>query len=693
MHRRKQDIGALGDGELDRLADQLGEAVRKQWERAAGEQGIEPEPIPVQWGPPSEAMAGPVDAAIGSTRFAPLPGLRPINPQDLRNGNISNLHSLYGGLGSGRLVIAGAPGSGKTGAAVLLVLASLRHRELVPKEERDKVPVPVMFTLHGWDPDSQPLQAWLAAHLKLDYYPLFEGRGGALKAINLVSKGMVSVILDGLDEIPEVLRPVALEALSRQANFRVVLLSRSAEIAAAAACYFLDGAAAVELQDVDPETAAAYLTRIQRSPPPRSWQELICQLRRNPPSPIARALNSPLMLTLVRDTYRSGDDVRELLELSGTADCPDYSEDIAGHLLDRVLPAAYRRKPGEPPLRYSLQRAQTTLRRIAERMNEGNTRDLLWWRIAIWTATSVSTIATGFIFGILGALLVWIPVSAVDGVIAGTSYGIPTGFFIGFLALCAAMLGSKKRDKPPRRLVRIRWRRLIGLRPILGGIFVGIAVVGMANPGWMAELVERMGGEAPTFNTPWKVSTMAVAVGALLAGITAGLAFGFIRGVSYPGPENASPQTPLTAWRGDQIFSVVRGMIGGLMLGVTFGFLLGVVGGPIIGLVSAPIYASIFGLLGGLVVGPVTSNAWTASLAFGQLTVHWRSPLRLMRFLEDAHQRGILRTVGPVYQFRHARLQDRLAGQSAPQRRPVIFTRARSSYRSPPSTSSSEKGS
>jgi hypothetical protein len=31
-----------------------------------------------------------------------------------------------------------------------------------------------------------------------------------------------------------------------------------------------------------------------------------------------------------------------------------------------------------------------------------------------------------------------------------------------------------------------------------------------------------------------------------------------------------------------------------------------------------------------------------------------------MNFLEDAHQRGILRTVGPVYQFRHARLQDRL---------------------------------
>ena len=34
-----------------------------------------------------------------------------------------------------------------------------------------------------------------------------------------------------------------------------------------------------------------------------------------------------------------------------------------------------------------------------------------------------------------------------------------------------------------------------------------------------------------------------------------------------------------------------------------------------------------------------------------------------MRFLEDARSRSVLRTVGPVYQFRHALLQDRLAVQ------------------------------
>jgi hypothetical protein len=41
-------------------------------------------------------------------------------------------------------------------------------------------------------------------------------------------------------------------------------------------------------------------------------------------------------------------------------------------------------------------------------------------------------------------------------------------------------------------------------------------------------------------------------------------------------------------------------------------------------------------------------------------------PWRLMGFLDDAHRRGVLRQAGAVYQFRHARLQDRLAAQ-APQ--------------------------
>jgi hypothetical protein len=36
-------------------------------------------------------------------------------------------------------------------------------------------------------------------------------------------------------------------------------------------------------------------------------------------------------------------------------------------------------------------------------------------------------------------------------------------------------------------------------------------------------------------------------------------------------------------------------------------------------------------------------------------------PFRFMKFSKDAYERGVLRRAGAVYQFRHARLQARLA--------------------------------
>jgi hypothetical protein len=49
----------------------------------------------------------------------------------------------------------------------------------------------------------------------------------------------------------------------------------------------------------------------------------------------------------------------------------------------------------------------------------------------------------------------------------------------------------------------------------------------------------------------------------------------------------------------------------------------------------------------------ILARIWFA--ARGQL------PLRLTRFLDDAHRRSVLRQAGGLYQFRHARLQDNLA--------------------------------
>jgi hypothetical protein len=70
------------------------------------------------------------------------------------------------------------------------------------------------------------------------------------------------------------------------------------------------------------------------------------------------------------------------------------------------------------------------------------------------------------------------------------------------------------------------------------------------------------------------------------------------------------------------------------------------------------------GLALGLAAGLATSihSPWLRFLATqGRLAIRGQLPWNLMQFLDDAYRRGVLRQVGAVYQFRHARLQDHLA--------------------------------
>jgi hypothetical protein len=69
------------------------------------------------------------------------------------------------------------------------------------------------------------------------------------------------------------------------------------------------------------------------------------------------------------------------------------------------------------------------------------------------------------------------------------------------------------------------------------------------------------------------------------------------------------------------------------------------------------------GLIVGFVIG-LSQTAWGwFAVARCWLALRGRLPWRLMGFLADAHQRGVLRQAGAVYQFRHAELQRHLAEQ------------------------------
>jgi hypothetical protein len=91
-------------------------------------------------------------------------------------------------------------------------------------------------------------------------------------------------------------------------------------------------------------------------------------------------------------------------------------------------------------------------------------------------------------------------------------------------------------------------------------------------------------------------------------------------------------------------------------MGTATGVLAGLADGLAVGVI---IGIAIF--LGFGTMAALASRAWPMSLTFVQLSARWHIPVRIMKFLEDARQRNVLRTIGPVYQFRHAQLQDRLS--------------------------------
>ncbi|MFB7475203.1 hypothetical protein [Kitasatospora sp. NPDC056184] len=73
-----------------------------------------------------------------------------------------------------------------------------------------------------------------------------------------------------------------------------------------------------------------------------------------------------------------------------------------------------------------------------------------------------------------------------------------------------------------------------------------------------------------------------------------------------------------------------------------------------------------FGLLTAFGAGlgaALSLSAWGQWTVFARLwlPLTGRLPRAAMDFLEDAHRRGVLRQVGAVYQFRHARLQQHFA--------------------------------
>jgi hypothetical protein len=123
---------------------------------------------------------------------------------------------------------------------------------------------------------------------------------------------------------------------------------------------------------------------------------------------------------------------------------------------------------------------------------------------------------------------------------------------------------------------------------------------------------------------------------------------------------------PRRLFRNDVVVTVVYALAYGVPTGLLFSFSVGPLAGVALGVGS--------GIAGGLTYGPtwlltMRRNAGLMAwvhLLLARVLSRGRLPWRLIHFLEEAYRRGVLRQVGPTYQFRHISLRDALADAPAP---------------------------
>ncbi|MFH9728881.1 NACHT domain-containing protein [Streptomyces sp. NPDC017260] len=348
------ESGPAGSPEAGRrqAADALAEAVRVQWSAEARRRRLnDPEPLDVQWSRVGPPLA---DQAPG----VPVPAPR---ESDQR---VARVAEAFRAVRSGRLVVLGEPGAGKSVVAVQFVLGVLDARQ-----EGD--PVPVLFPLAGWDPCALSLRGWLADRLAKDYGSLAAPVGDSRTlAQELLDAGLVLPVLDGFDEIPPAAHESALRSLNAELDTRLPTLLTCRTAAWADGVRrggVLTAAEIVRLRPLAFATARAYLTRTARHG--SAWTPVL----EAPPARLVEALSSPLTVTLARAVYE--DPSRDPAELTDPDRFPT-ADDIEDHLLDAFVPTAF----AGPETTWHPQAAHRWLCRLARDLTDSGA-SLAWWEL------------------------------------------------------------------------------------------------------------------------------------------------------------------------------------------------------------------------------------------------------------------------------------------------------------------------
>lgn len=741
--RVEEDLAAVGE--------ELAIAVRLQWhDETRLRQVNDPYPIPIEWHPAEKGLAADWSSLVklateGSGWPTPAPEKWVADHTGLAGAD-SEIVNVLDRVPTGRLIVLGQPGSGKTVLLIRLLLGILNARK--PGEA-----IPVLLSLASWNPEDEDLLTWIVGRLITDYAALARPvrRGSKESAARaLLNRGFIIPVLDGLDEVPSAVLGLTVarinEALPPGMKLVVAARTEAFEQAVRPPCGVevqLAGAAAIEICPLQADVTLKYLRDSAGGAAAADrWEPVRAALTSNQYLPASEALTTPLMAMLARTIYNPRPDEPlarsspSPIELLDQAQFP-CRDDVERYLYDTFIPAVYRPRVSQPTANaWSAAQAQRWLAFLARDLEDRQhgTTDLAWWELRGAAPRPLGGLVVGLAAGLAGMLGLSVPFGLGAGLIVAASAaaltrrwvqpehrilprGLAGGLLGGMLGALAAVaiFGGARLDaylvgglafgiivapiagfvgglvggfagSVGSRTIEVLLASH-GLRPnahIVNGVALGLAiglVAGLAARGTPARHLRRsrlgtLCGLGTGIITGLATWTTAGPKPGLAVGIAATIAAGYAGGVFFEAAATdvTRATTPSTVLRRDR--STFRTSFLG------FGIAMGLGTGLATGFEPSQTSALSSGLDRGLGVG--LANLVAAGLAFGFIQTSWGSftlsrcwlavvgdlPWRFMGFLADAHaNRGVLRQVGAVYQFRHAGLQRRLADSSLAERR------------------------
>ncbi|MCA6091023.1 hypothetical protein LE181_02400 [Streptomyces sp. SCA3-4] len=581
-----------------------------------------------------------------------LPGRGPERGQVEGSGpsadaGLPGIAAYYRACSKPRLVVTGAPGAGKTVLSVALV------RDLINQRTPDD-PVPVRVPLAEWDM-RVPFEELLIGHVI---------RAGTTeeRARWMVGNGLVLPILDGLDEmdpgltdangdpvygpdgqqLPDPRAPRALAALKVLSNhggkvseFPLVLMCRTAHYDALPRLERLQHAVGVDIGPLSHEHVAAHLTTAFEDE--ERWQMFAHGL---PASEVLReTLATPWWLFLVKAVYHRRGDPSELFAHSTVRALKD-------HLLSLFIPAVVDLRPP----RYDAERVQDWLAVIAHHLHSGPAagervdihRPRLWPIAGVDRVRYADAVVAALSFLGLVLPLVLVRDRPESWLLAAAGLGA---------VLVARDVAAQGGDFP----MCVPWGRIFSgatLRLVIDTVPAGLVLGGLGGlialpVAWLTDVLgfASVVSFLPALAVFWSV-LMGVA-------IVRGTAVTHTFTGTYPPDVNAAVRWRYVV-RGDLLFGCAVFVIAGLSMTAAWWVMSF---SDVLVLSSVPVFDVLsFGLMAAALRGVSSFGGGRRYLVF-LLCLRGRLPYRLGRFLQWAHEGGLLRASGGAYQFRHREFQ------------------------------------